>query len=217
VLEVGSALPSPNSATPHRWTLKWVHPGTWECVTFVVGSQDGTPTPKVGVPFGSVKVYSLTLSCTLKLPSLPTTLQPPCLGCEPKARVVTTISYVEWHKFKSPKGFTPSNVNSNRMFLASTTKYGHFPIMCFQLWEFDTLSIRPFVFAPSLCQINNYTKVFHMYIYNSCGMNGTFCELSTNLLVLHFGHTIECFKVPLKNTTICGTMNGIITQTKFFN
>jgi hypothetical protein len=33
VLEVGNALPSPNSATSHRGTLKWVHPGTWECVS----------------------------------------------------------------------------------------------------------------------------------------------------------------------------------------
>jgi hypothetical protein len=49
-----------------------------------------------GSPLGSVKVHSLTLlafpgACevTPGLPSWSTTLQPPCLGCEPKVRVAT--------------------------------------------------------------------------------------------------------------------------------
>jgi hypothetical protein len=49
-----------------------------------------------GSSLGSVRVHALTLfafsrACevTSKSPSWPTTLQPPCLGREPKARVAT--------------------------------------------------------------------------------------------------------------------------------
>jgi hypothetical protein len=43
-----------------------------------------TPTPKVGIPLGCVRVYSLTLSCTPGLPSWPATLQPLALVMSPK-------------------------------------------------------------------------------------------------------------------------------------
>jgi hypothetical protein len=53
-----------------------------------------TPIPKVGVSLGSVRVYSLTLSCTprsmrhdSRASSLARNLATPCLGHEPKARV----------------------------------------------------------------------------------------------------------------------------------
>ncbi len=57
----------------------------------------GTPTPKVGISFvGSVRVYSLTLSCTPKsmrhdsrASFLDYNLATPYFGREPKARVTT--------------------------------------------------------------------------------------------------------------------------------
>jgi hypothetical protein len=53
-----------------------------------------TPTPKVGVPlgmWGSIPSHSLALP---GFPLWPTTLQPPCLGREPKARVATHLKRV---------------------------------------------------------------------------------------------------------------------------
>jgi len=44
-----------------------------------------------GSSLGSVRVHSLTLSFTLGLPFLARNLVSPCLGCEPKARVVTFL------------------------------------------------------------------------------------------------------------------------------
>ncbi len=58
-----------------------------------------------GSTLGSVKVHSFTLfalpgACevTLGPPSWPITLQPPCLGCEPKARVATKkFNGIQYH------------------------------------------------------------------------------------------------------------------------
>jgi hypothetical protein len=56
----------------------------------------GTPIPKVGFSLGSVRVYSFTLPCTPRsmrhdsqASFLARNLATLCLGCEPKARVVT--------------------------------------------------------------------------------------------------------------------------------
>ncbi len=58
-----------------------------------------------GSSLGSVQVHSLTLfalpgTCdvTLRPPFWPTTLQPPCLGCEPKTRVATFKVYLMFLK-----------------------------------------------------------------------------------------------------------------------
>jgi hypothetical protein len=64
--------------------------------TLKIWESIGSPTPKVGVHFGSVEVHSLTLSHTpgsMKCDSWASLLDQkfanPCLGREPKARVVT--------------------------------------------------------------------------------------------------------------------------------
>ncbi len=68
---------------PYNCTLK-IRESFWDS-----NSQHGSS-------FGSVRVHALTLfalpgACEVipGSPSWPATLQPPCLGCEPKARVVT--------------------------------------------------------------------------------------------------------------------------------
>jgi hypothetical protein len=67
----------------------------YNCILKIWESM-GTPTPKVGVSLGSVRVYSLTLSCTLesmqhdsRASFLARNLATPCLGHEPKARIAT--------------------------------------------------------------------------------------------------------------------------------
>jgi len=49
----------------------------------------GTPNSQSGISFGSARVHSLTLSFIPGLPLLARNLASPCLGCKPKARVVT--------------------------------------------------------------------------------------------------------------------------------
>jgi hypothetical protein len=108
-------------------------------------------------------------------------------------------SHVEWEKLKSPNGFTPSGANPNLMLWALTTNYNQFFVKCFQFMEFGMPRIRLSKLAPFLRQTNNSTKYLHLYIFNDCGIDGkcpntfcgTRCELSTNLLVLHFGHNCE--------------------------
>jgi hypothetical protein len=59
----------------------------WNCALKIQKSTR-TPTPKVGVPLG-VWGSIPSLSCPPRLPSWPVTLQPPCFGRKPKARVST--------------------------------------------------------------------------------------------------------------------------------
>jgi hypothetical protein len=65
--------------------------------TLKIWKSFGTPTPNMGVPlevWGFMPSHSLHSQEHVKwlsgVPSWPTTLQPPCLGHEPKARVVTS-------------------------------------------------------------------------------------------------------------------------------
>ncbi len=118
------------------------------------------------------------------------------------------ISPVESHEFKSPNGLTPPNANLNLMLCGSFVKSSHFSSICFQLLEFGTLHIRPFELDPFLCQTSNLIKFLQLYIRSNLGIKGkcqsTFCGVnydpSTNLLLLHFGHTCDYFKLSPKRT-----------------
>ncbi len=57
-----------------------------------------------------------------------------------------------------------------------------------------------------------------MYICNSRGINGTLCEFSAKPTSITFWtHPLMLQSALKKDTTIRAAMNGIITQTKFFN
>jgi len=64
-----------------------------------------TLTPKSESSFGSVRVHSLTLSyipknmkCDSWASLLARTLASPCLGCEPKARVATSMELTHFNE-----------------------------------------------------------------------------------------------------------------------
>jgi hypothetical protein len=122
------------------------------------------------------------------------------------------MGHVEWNELKFPNGLTPSSANPNLMFHGSLPNFGHFSSMCFKLLESRTLRTKPSKLAPLLCQINNSTIVLHLYIHSNLGiirkwqstLCGTPCDPSTNLLMLHLGHTWEPFKVSQKKTQPLG-------------
>jgi hypothetical protein len=69
--------------------------------TLKIRESIGTPIPKMGVHFGSVKVHSLTLShtprsmkCDFWASFLAHTFASPCFSREPKARVEITLVIV---------------------------------------------------------------------------------------------------------------------------
>ncbi len=82
--------------------------------------------------------------------------------------------------------------------------------MCVQAVEYTTLQTMPFKLTPILCHVISYTIYLYLYICINLGIKGKCCntlrgtivEPSTNLLVLHVGHTSTCLCVFQKSTQL---------------
>jgi hypothetical protein len=80
--------------------------------------------------------------------------------------------------------------------------------MCFHLIESKTHQTKPSELVPFLCQINNFSRDLHLYMRANYGikrkcqstLHGVPIDLSTNLLVLHFGRCCIVFKASQKGT-----------------